>query len=204
MATAVVLKESDIERLLQEAEARLSAKQDGHNTKSLTVPAKLDIQKQDKEAITASTYRTKSNNADELSVRQPKLRLSNKAFAETTKQTAKQWFDLPKTDMTPEMIRDLKLLKMRSTLNNKIFYKKDNRAAVPEFSHVGTIVAGPTEFFSARMTKKERKQTLLHEVMQTEKENKKFKSKYGEIQKAKTSGKKAHYKKMTQMRYGKK
>ncbi|KAH6660799.1 hypothetical protein BKA67DRAFT_65747 [Truncatella angustata] len=99
MATAVVLKESDIERLLQEAEARLSAKQDGHNTKSLTVPAKLDIQKQDKEAITASTYRTKSNNADELSVRQPKLRLSNKAFAETTKQTAKQWFDLPKTDM---------------------------------------------------------------------------------------------------------
>lgn len=92
----------------------------------------------------------------------------------------------------------------QSTLDPKRFYKKDSRGAIPEFSQVGTVVAGPTEYFSARMTKKERKQNMLQEVMDTEASNKKFKSKYGEIQKAKTSGKKGHYKKMTQKRYGKK
>lgn len=94
--------------------------------------------------------------------------------------------------------------KLQSTLDPKRFYKKDSRGAIPEFSQVGTVVAGPTEYFSARMTKKERKQTMLQEVMDTEAANNKFKSKYGEIQKAKTSGKKGHYKKMTQKRYGKK
>lgn len=105
--------------------------------------------------------------------------------------------------MTPELKRDLQLIKMRSTLDSKRFYKKDNsRAAVPEYSQVGTIVEGPTEYFSSRMTKKERKRTMLEEVLEGERESKKFKAKYNEIQTAKMSGRKGHYKKMMQKRYG--
>lgn len=92
---------------------------------------------------------------------------------------------------------------MRDVLDSKRFYRKDSsRALVPEFSQVGTIVEGPTDFFNARMTKKERKRTLLEEVLETEDTTRKFKSKYGEIQTAKTSGKKGHYKKMMEQRYG--
>ncbi|KAK6077199.1 hypothetical protein SCUP515_05048 [Seiridium cupressi] len=208
MATAVDLNDGDIERLLQEAEARLAAREKGQVAQISTVRAKLDVVKQEDKSTTpaASTAAEQgSGKQQELSVREPKPKLSNKAFAEKTKSTAgPAWFNLPKTDLTPEMVRDLKLLKSRHILDPKRFYKKDSRSAVPEFSQVGTVVAGPTEFFSARMTKKERKRTLLEEVMETEASNKKFKSKYGEIQKAKTSGKKGHYKKMTAKRYGKK
>ncbi|KAK6088389.1 hypothetical protein SCUP234_00877 [Seiridium cupressi] len=207
MATAVDLNDGDIERLLQEAEARLAAREKGQVAQISTVRAKLDVVKQEDKSTTpaASTAAEQgSGKQQELSVREPKPKLSNKAFAEKTKSTAgPAWFNLPKTDLTPEMVRDLKLLKSRHILDPKRFYKKDSRSAVPEFSQVGTVVAGPTEFFSARMTK-ERKRTLLEEVMETEASNKKFKSKYGEIQKAKTSGKKGHYKKMTAKRYGKK
>jgi len=91
---------------------------------------------------------------------------------------------------------------MRDVLDPKRHYKKDNSRGIPEFSQVGTVIPGPTDYFSGRVTKRDRKQTLLGEVLETEKSTKRFKNKYGEIQAVKTSGKKAHYKKMMQKRYG--
>lgn len=91
------------------------------------------------------------------------------------------------------------------TPSSRRFYRKDSsKAAVPEYSQVGVLVEGPTEWHSARMTKKERKRTLLDEVLENEDATKRFKSKYGQIQEAKTSGKKGHYKKMMEKRYGRK
>lgn len=81
--------------------------------------------------------------------------------------------------------------------------KKDNAAAkIPEFSQVGTIIEGPTEYLSGRLTNKERKQTFVEEVLAREKSEGRFKAKYSAIQEAKTSGKKAHFKKMKEMRRG--
>lgn len=97
--------------------------------------------------------------------------------------------------VTPELKRDLQLLRMRSILDPKRHYKKENgKVKPPEYSQVGTIIEGPTEFFSARIAKKDRKKTFVEEALATEKENGRFKRKYGEIQASKTSGKKAHYK----------
>ncbi|KAH7037820.1 Fcf2 pre-rRNA processing-domain-containing protein [Microdochium trichocladiopsis] len=126
--------------------------------------------------------------------------------AESTKADAgAKWFNMPKTNLTPELKRELQLIKMRDTLDSKRFYKKDSaRSAVPEYSQVGTMIEGPTEYFSARMTKKERKRTLVDEVLDQERATKKLKAKYNEIQTAKMSGKKGHYKKMMQKRYGNK
>lgn len=98
--------------------------------------------------------------------------------------------------MTPELRRDLQLLRLRSVLDPHRHYKKETsrKNQIPEFSQVGTIVEGPTEFFSSRLTNKERKQTFVEEILAGEKVNNRFKSKYNEIQIAKTSGKKNHYK----------
>lgn len=94
---------------------------------------------------------------------------------------------------------------MRSVLDPKRHYKKEaSKPQVPEYSQVGTIIEGPTEYFSSRLSNKDRKRTLVEETLQREKTTQRFKSKYNEIQEAKTSGKKAHYKKMRELRRGKK
>ena len=84
---------------------------------------------------------------------------------------------------------------MRSVLDPRRHYKKDNGSAeAPEFSQIGNIVEDPTEFFSGRLQNKDRKRTLVEEVMIGEASSGRFKSKYNEVQLAKTSGRKAHYK----------
>lgn len=84
---------------------------------------------------------------------------------------------------------------MRNVLDPHRHYKKDNsKPAAPEFSQVGTIVEGPTEFFSARLNQAERYESFADEVLAGEKGSGRFKQKYGEIQDKTTSGKKGHYK----------
>ncbi|OAG05551.1 Fcf2-domain-containing protein [Paraphaeosphaeria sporulosa] len=119
-----------------------------------------------------------------------------KQKAEEKKATAgSDWFNLPRTEMTPELRRDLQLLKMRNVLDPKRHYKKsDSKSDVPAFSQIGTIIEGPTEFYSGRIAKKDRHQTLVEEVLAQEDQSGKFKSKYQNIIKSKTSGKKAFYK----------
>ena len=102
---------------------------------------------------------------------------------------------MPKTELTPQLRRDLQLLKMRNVLDPKRHYKKDNsKNDIPAFSQVGTIIEGATEFYSSRLNKKDRKQTILEEVISQEKESGRFQRKYEDINKSKASGKKAHYK----------
>ncbi|KAF2639087.1 Fcf2-domain-containing protein [Massarina eburnea CBS 473.64] len=122
---------------------------------------------------------------------------------EEKKATAgSDWFNLPRTDMTPELRRDLQLLKMRNVLDPKRHYKKsDSKSDVPEYSQVGTMIEGPTEFFNSRINKKDRKQTFVEEVLAQEDNSGKFKRKYDDITKAKSSGKKAFYKKLQEKRH---
>jgi len=62
------------------------------------------------------------------------------------------------------------------------------------------VIEGPTEFFSARLTNKERKRTFVEEVLEGERETGRFKGKYEEIQMRKSSGRKEHWKKVKAMR----
>lgn len=116
------------------------------------------------------------------------------------KETAgSKWFDMPKGELTPAVKRDLKVLEQRAALDPKRHYKKD-KWKTPDFFQVGTIVEGNTEYYSARMKNKERKQTILESVMNDQDTKHYFKRKYDEIQVKKTSGKKAHYKKVKEAR----
>jgi len=84
---------------------------------------------------------------------------------------------------------------MRNVLDPHRHYKKDNgKMKPPEYSHVGTVVEGPTEYYSARLSNKDRKRTFVEEVLAGEQATGRFSKKYGDIQVTKTSGKKAHYK----------
>ncbi|KAI4146750.1 MAG: hypothetical protein L6R39_003337 [Caloplaca ligustica] len=111
------------------------------------------------------------------------------------------WFDLPRTNLTPGLKRDLQLLKLRSTWDPKRHYKKDNqKALVPEYSQVGTILEGPTEYYSSRIPKRDRKRSFIEEIVATEEGTNRFKEKYNDIQASKTSGRRAYYKQLKQKR----
>jgi hypothetical protein len=107
------------------------------------------------------------------------------------------WYNLPRTNLTPELKRDLQLLRMRDVVAmGKQFFKKETRKDfVPEYCQVGTIIAGATDGANGRLTRKERKRTIVEEVLSGE-NLAKFKGKYQDIQEKKKSGKKGHYKKV--------
>ena len=110
---------------------------------------------------------------------------------------------MPKTHLTPELKRDLQLLKMRNVLDPHRHYKKDGgKMKAPEYSQVGTIVEGAQEWFSGRVENRKRKRTFVEEVLAGEQETKRFRRKYGELQDKKTSGKKGFYKKVQERRRG--
>ncbi len=86
---------------------------------------------------------------------------------------------------------------MRSVLDPKRHYKKEGKkAATPQYSQVGTVVEGPTEFFNGRIPNKERKKTFVQEVLANAEARDRFKRKYAAVQVAKTSGKKAYYRQL--------
>ncbi|KAF2490559.1 rRNA-processing protein FCF2 [Lophium mytilinum] len=129
------------------------------------------------------------------------LKIKKRKDEEKKATTGPEWFNLPKTELTPELRRDLKLLKMRDVIDPKRFYKKSGKTSeVPEFSQIGTIIEGPTEYYTGRLLNKERKNTFADEVLATEAKTGRFKSKYNDIQASKTSGKKAYYKALKEKR----
>lgn len=92
---------------------------------------------------------------------------------------------------------------MRNVLDPKRHYKKGpSKLGAPKYMQVGTIVEGPTEWYSDRIDNKQRKRTFVEEVMAGEHETKRFKRKYGELQTKHTSGKKAFYKSLKAQRKG--
>jgi len=67
-----------------------------------------------------------------------------------------RWFDLPATTLTPEIKNDWAIINARPFINRDRFYKKDNRKEPPKYFQVGTVVSGAGEFYSSRLTNRER------------------------------------------------
>jgi hypothetical protein len=84
---------------------------------------------------------------------------------------------------------------MRDVWNPKQHFKKEiSKATASKFSQIGTIIEGPTEFYSARIRNKDRKQTFADEIAAGELLSGWFNKRYRDVQYTKTSGRKAHYK----------
>ena len=90
--------------------------------------------------------------------------------------------EIPEQEITPEVKRDFRLLKLRGVMDPKRFYKGSDEPKIPKRFHWGTVVEGPTEFYSSRMTKKTRKQNLTEEILGDEAVTAYRKRKFGELQ----------------------
>ncbi|XP_011705618.1 PREDICTED: deoxynucleotidyltransferase terminal-interacting protein 2 [Wasmannia auropunctata] len=102
-----------------------------------------------------------------------------------------EWFNMRAPQITPEIRHDLEVLRMRSALDPKHFYKKNDMKALPKHFHVGKVIDSPMDFYSSRLTKKERKKTIVDELMADAQFTKYNKRKYKEIIEEKQ---KTHYK----------
>ncbi|BDA41166.1 probable deoxynucleotidyltransferase terminal-interacting protein 2 at C-terminar half [Coccomyxa sp. Obi] len=77
----------------------------------------------------------------------------------------KAWFDLPAQQITPEVKRDLRLIRLRGAMDPKRFYKSLDQTKFPKYFQLGTVVEGAADFYAGRMTRKERKGTLTEEIL---------------------------------------
>jgi Fcf2 pre-rRNA processing len=68
------------------------------------------------------------------------------------------------------------------------FYKNPDKMG--KVLHVGTVIEGPSEYFSSRLSRKERKQTIVEEILGDKSLKDYSKRKYSEIQIEKSSKKK--------------
>lgn len=121
-----------------------------------------------------------------------KYQLELRKRREKRKQgTGTGWFNMRAPQITPEIKHDLEVLRMRSALDPKHFYKKNDMTTLPKHFHIGKVIDSPMYFYSSRLTKKECKKTIVDELMADANFKKYNKRKYKEIVEEK---KKTHYK----------
>lgn len=138
----------------------------------------------------ASQFKQPKSKSDSLvfrSITDPVL-AKREAKENREKSAGDKWFNMPKAELTPELKRDLQLIQMRNVLDPKRHYKKntfgynaDGETAFPKYVQQGTIVQDSSEFFSARLTRKQRKTTFAEELLSDNKTRQYFKRKYDEI-----------------------
>ncbi|KXX78655.1 rRNA-processing protein fcf2 [Madurella mycetomatis] len=187
------LSDADIDRLLAEAESRLAG--NGGSGAVAVLPGKAPVAATAPLAPAAGEQTAvPENKSEKLSVRVPQPAQKKKGPKDNL---GSDWFNMPRTNLTPELKRDLQILRMRDVVAmGKQFFKKDSRKNfIPEYCQVGTIVAGATDGVNGRLTRKEKKRTIVEEVLSGE-NLAKFKNKYHDIQEQKMSGRKGYYKKL--------
>ncbi|MCJ8734874.1 hypothetical protein PDJAM_G00240390 [Pangasius djambal] len=84
---------------------------------------------------------------------------------ERAKTTGDGWFNMRAPELTEDLKNDLKALQMRSAMDPKRFYKKNDREGFPKYFQVGTVVDNPIDFYHSRIPKKERKRTIVEELL---------------------------------------
>ncbi|XP_060553859.1 deoxynucleotidyltransferase terminal-interacting protein 2-like [Ruditapes philippinarum] len=134
-----------------------------------------------------------------VSVRQQK----KERRLEREKTKGSKWFNMPATELTEERKYDLAVLQMRKVLDPKRFYKSHDLKAVPKYFQFGEVVEDATDFYSSRIPKKQRKSTVVEELLADAEFRKFNKRKYEEVQEAKRHGK-GPYKHMKRLKKRKK
>ena len=90
------------------------------------------------------------------------------SFKKGTKQAAdktagKGWFGMVPTPMTEELKADLAVIRNRNYLDPKKFYKSaDKQGSIVQ---LGTVIEGAAEYYSSRLTKKQRRSNITEEIM---------------------------------------
>ncbi|XP_023254322.1 deoxynucleotidyltransferase terminal-interacting protein 2 [Seriola lalandi dorsalis] len=85
--------------------------------------------------------------------------------AEREKSTGDGWFNMKAPEISQELKGDLQVLKMRGSMDPKRFYKKNDRDGFPKYFQVGTVADNAVDFYHSRIPKKERKRTMVEELL---------------------------------------
>ncbi|KAJ1984981.1 rrna-processing protein fcf2 [Dimargaris verticillata] len=142
----------------------------------------------------ADQYDTHRDRGIRLSTKED---LFNLQQPKTTKPQAPKWSDIVTPEMTPAIKRDLLALKYRNDLNPHHSYKGDSyREEIPESFQIGTVVEAPHEFYSARMTRKERKPTLADQLISSVEARQSIKRRYEKMKQKQYEGSKKWYRDM--------
>uniref|UniRef100_A0A1I8NB20 Fcf2 pre-rRNA processing C-terminal domain-containing protein n=1 Tax=Musca domestica TaxID=7370 RepID=A0A1I8NB20_MUSDO len=137
---------------------------------------KTDIQKE----IAKSEMVPNLEQLKELPSRsEKKQRILNRI--ERSKTKGKKWFDMPATEVTEEIQNDLKILQMRSVLDPKHFYKKNDLKVLPKYFQIGTVQHSALDYYSERDVRKNKKHTLVDELLADTEAQKYIKRKNKEI-----------------------
>lgn len=137
-----------------------------------------------------SLWKPSSELIDGLFVPPRDPRKVNKMARKNVKDTTgKGWFDMPAPTMTPELKKDLEILQLRHVMDPKRHFKRSGKSkALPKYFQVGTVIEPAFEFHSSRLTKKERKTTLVDEFLSDQKLKNYRMRKVREIQEIRTPG----------------
>eukprot|EP00980_Cylindrotheca_fusiformis_P006626 scaffold1390_cov138-Cylindrotheca_fusiformis.AAC.29 len=73
------------------------------------------------------------------------------------------WFNMQPTPMTEELKTDLAVLRNRTYLDPKKFYKSADKHS--KIVQLGTVIEGAAEYYSSRMTKKQRRSNITEEIL---------------------------------------
>ncbi|XP_078605055.1 deoxynucleotidyltransferase terminal-interacting protein 2-like [Branchiostoma floridae x Branchiostoma japonicum] len=126
--------------------------------------------------------------------------LKKKRKEEREASTGRKWFDMKAPELTAETKNDLDVLKMRKVLDPKRFYKKNDREAYPKYFQMGTVEDSPADFYRSRVPKKDRKATIVDELLADAEFRKYNKKKYSDVQeklrKKRPSGASRHMKRL--------
>ncbi|XP_024421226.2 deoxynucleotidyltransferase terminal-interacting protein 2 isoform X2 [Desmodus rotundus] len=113
--------------------------------------------------------------------RESKYQLQKKRRKERQKTAGDGWFGMKAPELTDELKNDLKALKMRAGMDPKRFYKKNDRDGFPKYFQIGTIVDNPADFYHSRIPKKQRKKTIVEELLADSEFRRYNRRKYSEI-----------------------
>lgn len=95
------------------------------------------------------------------------------------------------TQMTEELKRELLLVKMRGVLDPKRFYRSaDSGKGLPKVFQLGTIVEGAEDGWHNKLTKKQRKGSIMQELMADSAIKKRAKTQFLKSQAENSAGRK--------------
>eukprot|EP01103_Thecamoeba_quadrilineata_P007588 TRINITY_DN17441_c0_g1_i1.p1 TRINITY_DN17441_c0_g1~~TRINITY_DN17441_c0_g1_i1.p1 ORF type:complete len:194 (+),score=40.44 TRINITY_DN17441_c0_g1_i1:38-619(+) len=92
-----------------------------------------------------------------------KRRVAKKKTKENS--SLKNWYGMEKPTMTPELERDITIIHNRPYIFKNRHYAKPDSDKLPQHFEMGTVIEGPTDWYSGRLTKKERSQSITESFM---------------------------------------
>jgi hypothetical protein len=100
------------------------------------------------------------------------------------RDTLKGWFDMEAPVMTPELHQDLVALRLKHATEGSA---KNRRTVgdvkhLPKYFQIGKIVEDATEYYSSRVPKRQREQSILDEMVSEDKRGGYVSGRYKEIQ----------------------